>query len=354
MKCQQFKILITLIISYLPIFAQAQIGGNYVYSFLSIGHSAQIESLGGKTVSHISPEIDMIAENPSYLAFSSDKNLSLSYTNSFTKINYGSSYYRLDSNWSIGLQFIHYGDFTRADERGFRYEKFSISEYAFILNYAKKLNKNLSVGLNFKPVISAFYPYSSYGISSDWGVYYFNPSKLFWTGFVIKNIGIQIKPYIAKNYEMLPLEINFGMTKKLEHAPFAFFFTFHNLQTPNLRYQILDENIVASLNLPQLSIIEQVGDNILRHSIIGVEIFPDKKLNIKLGYNYQKRAEMSVSTYKGITGYSFGISLKKSKSLFSYTYAKNHFAGGPHQISILLNTKSNYFENINFKKTINE
>jgi hypothetical protein len=345
-----FRQIALLLICFYVFSAYGQIGGNYVYRFLSIGNASQIEAAGGKTVAYYSPEINMIADNPAYSFGESSTNLALNYTHSFTQINTGSSFYKLDSNWTVGIQFVHYGDFTKADENGNRYEKFSLSDYAFILNYSREIAPKLAVGLNVKPVLSNYYPNSSYGIASDWGVYYTNNEKLLWAGFVIKNLGVQIKPYNSGNFEKLPLEINAGIAKKLAHAPFAVHLSFHDLQSPQMRYTISNPNILLDANSPSLSRIEQIGDNILRHSVLGWVIFPDKKLNILMGYNYQRRTELSISTRKGLTGFSLGFNLKKKNFVCAYNYANYHLAGGEHQISILLNTTSNYLKMFNYNK----
>ncbi len=331
--------------------ASAQNGGRYVFTFLNNGYSAKIEALGGKHAAYFKGLPDKLTDNPAYTALSESNLLSLQYQNNYSGINQGAVFYKNKSFFTLGLVFVQYGQFTRADEKAFRYENFSAAEYAFVLNYAKKIGNKIAIGVNLKPILSDFYLYSSIGIASDWGVYYHLDEQLFSAAFVIKNLGVQIKPYFEKNYESLPLEMNLSISKKPEHAPFAVFVSFHNLQTPILRYQIEDPNLTEYTLAPKLNKIETIGDNILRHFIAGVEIFPDKNLNIQLGYNYKKRAEMSLPTKKGMSGLSMGFSLQKSGFIVEYSFTSQHIAGSQHYISIItkLSEQANKFFKLRHK-----
>ena len=53
---------------------------------------------------------------------------------------------------------------------------------------------------------------------------------------VIKNAGIQIKPYTNKNREPLPFEIQLGIAQRLKHAPFRLMLNVHHLEKWDLTY----------------------------------------------------------------------------------------------------------------------
>ncbi len=314
-----------------------QLGGRSVYDFLSLPYSAQISALGGKNVSSRKSDISMIYENPSYPTYSKQI-LSLNYSHLAGSINYGSVNYRVDKNWAIGILYVNYGRFTRANEKAFRFEKFSAGEYAFVLNYHKKISPKLSVGTNIKPILSFMEQYNSLGIASDWGLYYSDSSKLLYAGIVLKNLGFQLISYTEKNNERLPIELTIGITKELEHAPFAVSLTLHDLQKPILTY-VLPQSTQNLFGTPatENSLVEKIGDNLLRHVILGLEIFPQKAFTLNLGYNYQQRRELSITTKSLFTGYSLGFRLNLKKFILNYSFNSYFIQRGNNQISFSFN-----------------
>ena len=115
--------------------------------------------------------------------------------------------------------------------------------------------------------------------------------------------------------------LDFGMSQTLEHVPIRWHLTFENLQEwpigrPNpARDQIDLEGNVTS---------EKVGffNNVLRHTLVGAELFPDKGFNLRVGYNFRRAEELRILEQRNFSGLSFGIGLKLNKMRFSYTHAR--------------------------------
>jgi hypothetical protein len=82
---------------------------------------------------------------------------------------------------------------------------------------------------------------------------------------------------------------------------------------------------------------DEITDQVMRHLIVGVEIFPSKNFHIRAGYNYQRRQELKVSSLGGAAGFSLGFGLKISKFRLDYGRAIYHQAGASNHFSFATN-----------------
>ena len=328
--------------------AHAQIGGNSVYEFLNLSVSARAASLGGDVIAIKDNDLGLCSYNPSLLNSSMSNNLVLDYVNYFSDINYAyisyAKTYDNIGNFAIGLQNINYGDFIEADANGLITGNFKSSEYALNLFYSRELDSMFSVGANLKPIYSVFDNYTSYGIALDVGITYHNEKKQLTAAFVMKNLGTQIKPYQEGNNEPLPFELEIGVSKKLAHAPFRLSFIAHNLETYDLTYSETNNSEPTNVDVSNTSTSDEFDffDNLMRHSIFGLEFLPTKNFFVRLGYNYQRRKELQVVKATNFVGFSWGFGVKISKFQLSYGSATYHLAGASNHFSISTNLSNFY------------
>ena len=332
--------LIILFFIILPQFSKAQIGGKYTYNFLTLTSSAKVAGIGGKIVSS-EANLSYAAQNPASLDSLNHNKVVLNYVNYYSNIGYGNFLFAQNKNklgnFAAGIQFVNYGNFTRADIKGIQYGTFSASDYALNLIWSKKIARNLKVGVNIKPIFSFLENYKSYGLAADVGLYY-NLEKHLWNfGLVFKNMGSQFKAYTSGNYEPLPFEIIMGASKKLAHAPFTFHITAHHLNEPDL--SILNPTKTTteynSNNEPQTVIAkESFSEKLFSHFIFGVEFTPFKNFYLSTGYNYELRKNMKIEEKASTVGFSFGFGLRISRFKFSYGGTKYHLQGSSHHFSV--------------------
>ena len=301
---------------YYPIFGQ--IGGSATYDFLNLTNSARVAALGGENISLQDSDLNFVYHNPALLNSAMSENLIINYVNYFADINYGYVAYAYNfekaGTFAAGLHYLNYGKFTKADETGVITGEFKAYELALNIFHSRKVFDSLFVlGLNLKPIYSKLENYTSFGLALDLGLSYTNTDKLFSAGIVLKNIGHQIKPYVEKNYEPLPFDIQIGISQKLAHAPFRFSFLLHHLHKWDLTYNL---NANQAFSTAPNTIIEQKTnffDKSLRHAIFGVEFIPSKNFIVMLGYNHQKRKEMLLETKPFLVGFSWGLQIKIKK-----------------------------------------
>ena len=183
----------------------AQLGGLYVYEFLELPWSTRASALGGGQIPILDRDINLAINNPSLINSEMHNNLTLSYDNYLTDINYGNADYAGIVNNDItalgGIQFIDYGDFVRADEYGNILGSFTSAEYALNLGASKKVKDNYYFGSALKLIYSSFDEYTSYGTALDFGSTFRSDDSLFTATIIVNNLGFQIKPYSEGNRE---------------------------------------------------------------------------------------------------------------------------------------------------------
>ncbi|HEX9601136.1 MAG TPA: penicillin-binding protein, partial [Mariniflexile sp.] len=136
----------------------------------------------------------------------------------------------------------------------------------------------------------------------------------------IRNFGTQITTYAGLK-EKLPFEVDFGMSQSLENVPIRWHITLENLQ----EWPIARPNPARSTSdLSGNQTDEKIGflGQVMRHSIFGVEVFPEKGFNIRLGYNFRRAEELRILEQRNFSGLSAGFSIKMNKMRFSYTHMK--------------------------------
>ena len=339
----KFKILVLLLffsfLNFTPSFTQ--IAGESTYQFLNIPSSPRQLALGGKNITTQDDDVTSGLFNPSSITQEMDNVLSLNYFSYFSDISFGSlAYaYRLDNRGNtihFGFSYINYGDFIGYDEFGNYTSNFSGNESALSVGYATKLkNIPITFGTNLKFITSAFEQYNSYGLAADIGFFYFDNTNDIKASLVLRNLGFQLKPY-NEIHESLPFEINIGVSQKLENAPITWHITLENIQkwpiglsNPSRIITDLDGNISE----------EKVSffNEILRHTIVGVELFPDSFFKMQLGFSFRRSEELRILEQRNFSGISFGFGMKFNKLSFNYCHSKYSSASNVNFIGMQIN-----------------
>jgi hypothetical protein len=304
--------------------------------------------LGGQQTAIFDDDLNLIYHNPSLLNGSMSNHLVLSYIPYIADIAYGYVSYARSinkiGNIGAGIHYIDYGKFIGADEYGTLTNSFGGQDYSVNLYYSKPVfDSLLHVGTTLKLINSHLETYNSFGIAMDAGISYVNSNKLFVAAFVMKNLGTQISTYYdGADREPLPFELQFGISQKLQYAPFRLAVTFQHLETPNLRYKTEKDLEESDVNLltGEKKKEDKLGvftDNVMRHVVFGLEFLPSKYLNVQLGYNYKRRQELKIADKPGFTGFSWGLGLNIYNFKFNYSRARYHLAAVSNQVSLCVN-----------------
>ena len=339
MRIQRLLILVLIFVANT---AFGQLGGSSTYSFLDMTTSARNAAMGGDQIAVKDGDLDMLYMNPSILDSSMHMQLVTDFTNFYGGINYGyigyAHTFNKIGNMGFGVMYANYGQFTRADVNGTTQGNFSANETLLHATYARGFGKYFSAGAQFKLIYSQLAEFNSFGMAFDLGATFHHPKN--WTvSLVARNLGTQLKPYVAGQYEPLPLSLDLGVSHKLKYLPLRLSLTIVDLQKPDLTYRdpTNSEPEVDPLTGEVNEYKVNIGDAIMRHLVFSTELTIARRIFLRAGYNYGRRQEFKVASKPATVGFSWGIGIKVNRFTISYSRATYHLAGGTNQISISTN-----------------
>ncbi|MGB5983314.1 MAG: type IX secretion system protein PorQ [Nonlabens sp.] len=311
-------------------FAKAQIGGRATYQFLNLVSGTKQAALGGRVLTSVDYDPTSGIYNPATINRKMDNQLQVNYVNYLGDVNYGTASYAYTwdkhiQTFHAGVTYLNYGNFDGYDTLGQSTGEFGGNEVAVSLGYSYNIPwTDFFVGANLKLISSQLEQYSSLGGAVDLGVLYYDEDKWIRAALVVRNLGTQFTPY-NEIYEDLPLEVAVGFSNTMRNLPVRLHVTLENLQQWNLAFSN-DAN--AQTDLDGNVIEEEPGfiNNALRHTVLGVEFFPEKVFEIRLGYSFRRAEELRIDETRAFSGLSAGFSLKMNKMRFSYTHARYSLA----------------------------
>ncbi|MEO8149194.1 MAG: type IX secretion system protein PorQ [Bacteroidia bacterium] len=317
----------------------SQIGGSYVYDFLNLPSNARTAALGGTVLTVKDRDLSMAFQNPAVLNKEMNNQLSLSYIPYLSDIKYGYAAYAHTydkiGTFSGGIQFVNYGKFDAADETGAITGSFNAADYSFNIAYAHQMDSLFSIGATLKTIYSHYEDYNSFGMAVDVAANYFNAEKQVCMTIIARNVGYQVTSYTPDNHEPLPIELQFGISKKLSKAPFRFGLNVTHLEKFDITFD--NPNDATETDpLTGLPVEEKTttANKILRHFIPSLELVISKNFMIQAAYNFQRRNELAYTTRKSTSGFSFGFGFGIKRFTFNYGRAIYNLAGGSSHFTV--------------------
>lgn len=307
---RKISLLIVSLVVCVSAFSQA---GGGIYQILDLQLDSRSMALGGLNVSTADGDLNLAISNPALLSDSAHNTISFSYANYLTSANFGSAGYAHswgDHSFAAAFSFIDFGKFAGYDELDVYQGDFRAKDMVLSLIYSYKFGKYFTVGTSLKPIYSAYERYWSAGLAVDFGANYYNEDILLDLGLAVKSIGFQFNSYSDvvgdRSREALPLNIVFGLSKRLKQAPIRFSMTLHNLQKFNLNYEQAKygDSHYLSQSKPKWY------DMMFRHTIFAVEVLPSKNFWFSAAFNYRRRAEMTIPAFRSLAGFSFGAGFR--------------------------------------------
>ncbi|RZK18255.1 MAG: type IX secretion system protein PorQ, partial [Hymenobacter sp.] len=223
----------------LPFAAQAQVGGRAAFPFLSLPPSAQLAASGGMNASARSADPTQLYGSPALLNADMDHAAAISYVAYVGDIKQSTAAYVFNSQkkgrFGLGFTYLNYGDLQSFDAAGNSLGTFAVNEYAFTGADSYTKGK-FTFGLAAKLAVSSIAENRAVALAGDAGVLFKPSAQGFTVGFVVKNAGYMLKPYLASRRAPLPVDVQLGTTVKPEHMPLRFTLTAHHLQQWNIQY----------------------------------------------------------------------------------------------------------------------
>ncbi len=359
-KCGLF-IVVALILMANNASAQVSNAGRSVFSFMSLPVSARINALGGSNVSLSDGDIAMGMCNPALLHAESHMQLQLNYSYYLPGTMFGSALYghnfgeakslrtegvpEKPNYFAVGIHYLDYGKMAYADEDGNQTGgSFGARDILIDVMYARQLGRMFKVGVTLKPVYSIYEHYSSFAIGADVGAHFQTQDSTFQMGLVLQNIGWQLKSFYSAEdgtgKEMLPLNLQLGLTYRVKKAPLRFHLQIHNMQTWYLNYEwtSLDKDPVKGDIVPHDV---KWYDMLFRHTIWTIEIVPkSEKFYVALSYNHRRRAELNLIDQKSLAGFALGAGVRIKQARIDFAISQMTKSNFSYQVGLTLDINS--------------
>ncbi len=364
---RKITILVCILYSVLctPAFAQVSSAGRSVFSFMSLPTSARLNALGGSNVSLSDGDISMGMCNPALLNPATHQTLQLNFSyylpgTMFGSVLYGHNFGRASfeksatandeapekpNYFAVGLHYLDYGHMQYADQDGnLTGGTFGARDILIDVMYARQLHPMFKVGVTLKPVYSIYEAYSSFALGADVGAHFQTLDSTFHMGLVLANIGWQLKGFYSQeggsNHEMLPLNLQLGLTYRVKHAPLRFHLQIHNMQTWYLNYEwtSLDKSPTTGDIIPHDV---KWYDMMFRHTIWSLEIVPkSEKFYLALSYNHRRRAELNLVDQRSLAGFSLGAGVRIKQVRIAFAISQLTKSNFSYQAGLTLDINS--------------
>ena len=300
---------------FLPLTIMAQ-GGESAFNFLRLPYSSRVAALGGRNISVIDDDLSLSMHNPALLINATDKTLDLSFMTymSGSKVA-GAAFNKTFGERSAGAvaaRYVDYGKFDGYTPDNIFTGTFRAMDIELDFIYCYLLSERWSGGVAGKFIYSQYESLSSLAIGVDLGLNYYDPDHDFSASLTFKNLGGQVMTFEEK-HEIMPIDIQLGLTKRLAHAPILLSATLTDLHRwKSTHFYNADGSK------------DNFGELLLKHITLGADILIGDNFYASVGYNYRMSRELS--TGKGLAGFSLGAGLHINKVKFSASYSKLHIS----------------------------
>lgn len=317
---------------------KAQSGGKGVFQFLNLSPSAHITAVGGRNYASRSGELNLALQNPSLYSYDMHSQISLNAVSYFAGIKSGQINFahHIDQIGTIssGLQYLSYGTFENTDILGNINGEFSATDIAWVTSLSKPLDSAFSIGASIKLIYSQLESYNSFGVVSDIGASYWNENKKIGLAIILRNFGSQIKPYRNDEIEPIQSSLDIGFSNKLINAPFRFYVSYIDLLNFDLTYLDPSLETIDPLTGEEIDLSFNFFEKLQRHFVLGLDIVLSDNFYLAAGYDFKKRAELSLESKRSGVGISYGFGFKVSKFNFAYARSITHLAAASNHITI--------------------
>lgn len=288
-------------------------GNNGTYDFLRNDVSPRSAALGGSFVT-MTDDANAIFYNPAGLASLGGTRVSVGFYKQLLDINAGYASFGTEIKGlgfvGAGVQYVNYGTFNGRGELEQDLGTFSAGELAVSTGYAGELPNGLHYGANAKFIYSSIADVSSSGVALDFGAQYIAVPDRLLLGVSLLNLGTQLDPYVTTR-ESLPLDLAVGASIYPEHLPATLMVNLHRLNEQR----------------------DGFADRLKSFSV-GVEISPATNVQLRLGYNNERRQELKIGSSAGLAGLSLGGGVAAGAYSIDYAYSSMGEIGAVHRISV--------------------
>ena len=286
------------------------------FQFLQLPVSSHAAALGGDNITIAEDDTELSYHNPALLTNASGRTLSLNYMNYLYRTNTGGVGYAMEvgerSMLGFRAQYLDFGKMKNTDVDGNVLGYFSAKDMVLMGTYCFDLTNRWTGGVSGKFIYSNYELVYSLALGVDLGVNYYDVEHEFSISAVARNLGGQVKSF-DETQEVLPFNLLVGVSKGFVYAPVRLSLTLTDLHKWKAGdfYNSSDDSWSALL---------------LKHIILGADIFPTKNTYLSVGYNFLLHSELKNHAKRSIEGLSLGAGLQVRSIKVGVSYGKYHVA----------------------------
>lgn len=286
------------------------------FQFLQLPVSSHAAALGGDNVSAIEDDAELSYHNPALLTNVVGRTLSLNYMNYLQRTNALGAGYTLEvgnrSMLGLKAQYLDFGRMKNTDADGNILGDFSAKDMLLMGTYSFDFSDRLTGGVSGKFIYSNYEQVYSLALGVDLGLNYYNPERMLSLSLVARNLGGQVKSF-DEIQEPLPFNLLVGVSKDFVHAPIRLSLTLTDLH----KWQAEDFYNSNDDTWSKL---------LLKHFIVGADVFPTLSTYLSLGYNFLLHSELKSHSKRSLEGLSFGAGILVRSIKVGVSYGKYHVA----------------------------
>jgi len=303
------KTVFTVLFALQTVLAAAQ-ESQTVYNFLRLPVSAHAAALGGDNITIIEDDPTLMFCNPALISSVSDKSVNLNFMTYMEGATTASASFTKalgdKATWAVSAQYMDYGEMKEMTAENIQTGTFRAKDMSIAGYFAYALAPKLVGGITAKFINSNIASYHSMAAGVDLGVNYYDEERGLSASFVTKNLGGQIKAY-EDDYEAIPLDMQIGVSKRLEGAPFRLSVMMDDLTHWDYKF--------------------------MNHFVFGVDILLGETIYIAGGYNCRRAYDMKIADDEdGESAHGAGLSLGAGIQLERFKlqigYGKYHVSAG--------------------------
>lgn len=314
--------------------------GVKAYVVLDLYNSAQMTARGLNFMPRFTHDASSSITNPSTLNDSISNMFSITYTDLFAGAYQGAfaavHSFKKVGTFALGMQYINYGTFNQTDVNGYYEGTFSAADYLFTIGYGMQLEKNIYIGVTFKPLFSKYESYSAIALCFDFAATWVSRNRDWQVAALARNVGKEIHSFDSEN-DSIPFDIQIGLSKHMAKAPVIFYIVADKLTQWNIRENDKlnpRDEVHMDGSVKKESNFKDFLDKGFRHLHFAVDIEPSRHFYLSFGYSWRQHQEMTVDDAFSLAGISYGMGIKYKKFTLNYARNEYHNYGSPNYITI--------------------
>lgn len=311
------KILFSLFVSLLLTMQTYAQESQTEYNFLRLPVSAHAAALGGDNITIIEDDPTLVFANPALLSSVSDKTLNLNFMTYMEGATTASVSFNRNikekASVAVMAQYMDYGKMKETDQNNIQTGEFSAKDIALSGTFSYILSPKLAGGITARFITSYIGSYNSIAMGVDLGLNYYDADREWSVSAVARNLGGQLKAY-DDEYEKMPIDVQLGVSKKLNNLPFRLSATLVDLTHWDYSF--------------------------INHLVAGVDIIISPQIYLAAGYNFRRADEMKILAEgdedgdSHWAGLSFGGGLQLDRFKINLAYGKYHVSSNSITINL--------------------